>query len=53
MTSCSAIRAQGREDEGGSFAVMEFAFPRKHYACQGLPAYRKGLNICLPMGSSE
>lgn len=32
MMTCSAIKTQGKEDEGGSFAVRAFVFPRKHYA---------------------
>lgn len=33
MVLWSAVKAQGKEEEGGLFAVTAFAFPSKHFAC--------------------
>lgn len=36
MISCSAIKAEGKDKEGGTFVVMVLVFPRSHYMCWGL-----------------
>jgi len=33
MPFCSAIKTQGREEEGGMFVVMMFVLPSKCYEC--------------------
>jgi len=36
MISRSAVKAQGKEEEGRTFVVTVFVFPNNHCACWGL-----------------
>jgi len=33
MISCSAVKAEGKGEEGGTFWVMALVFPRSNYLC--------------------
>lgn len=44
MMSCSATKAQGKEEEGRTFVVMVFVFPSNRYAKALLP--KQWLGIC-------
>jgi len=48
-TSCSAYKVEGWRRKEGTFGVMALVFQSNHHH---LLSWR-GLNICLPMGSSE
>ena len=51
MTSCSAIKAGGKKEEGRMFGVMAFLF-QVTVTHDGALLSWKWLNTCLPMGSS-
>lgn len=51
VTSCSAIKAQGKREAGGHVVVMTFVFPSVTHA-EGL-LLGKQLDTRLPMGGCE